>query len=222
MLTKEARDKYSAAYLIFHHFYECLIPQFHLFSEEEIKMFGIPATGDPIIDKGNANRLSSARLTISQMAEIYSQGSSIVLQKPEESLEICEIIFQHLTDWMNHSQKGLGGLNPPIEELKQLEHLARDLESKAMHYANVEQTQINRALNQTNDLHFKEPPQRIMEKIKQTEHFKQEKINNPLPNKDTSILDKALETPVKETKEKNKTFITDMLDKQKFQTGHWR
>ena len=203
----------SAAEHIFKKYYECMIPQFHLYSKEEVETFGVPTTGDPIIDKGSANRLTHVRLTIDRMAEIHAEGSPIALLHPEESLEICNTIYQHLNDWFNHVEHSMGASSPPVEELKKLESFAILLEEKARFYSDQPQTHIARNIqNLESTSHFNTSSEKVITQLKEEKQLKEH-----------GIMDKAKESPKKEVKEKSNRFITDLIDQEVFQKRHsWR
>lgn len=114
----------TPAFKIFHFFYEVIIPQHHLYSNDYLKEFGIPTSGDSAVDKEMANSPTYARKTIAQLAELVSEGASITLSNPEDSVQIYETIQAHLKQWNDKISRSPVDIKPPLEDLRLLDELA--------------------------------------------------------------------------------------------------
>lgn len=115
---------HTPAYKIFHYYYQCQIPQHFLYSQEFVATFGLPTTGKTDIDRELSQSMVPAQLTIAEMAEALDDGANIVLTDPHEAVTIYNTIYAHLEQWRVHATEGLGGLEPPIDDLRKLDALA--------------------------------------------------------------------------------------------------
>jgi len=127
-------QKHSAAYKIFHYYYNCLIPQHHLYTEEYVNTFGIPTTGNRDIDRNLAESAIEARMTISEMAQYVDDGATLEFLQPEKTAEIYEIIVEHLNNWRYKVDSSYQEVDVPIEDLKKLDYLAEQIFIIARNY----------------------------------------------------------------------------------------
>lgn len=120
------KKEHTSAYKIFHYYYQCQIPQHYLYSQEYMEVFGLPTTGQSDVDRELSQSMVPAQLTIAQMAEYLDEGASIVLIDPYEAATIYGIVNDHLENWRVHTV-GFGGLEVPMEDLRKLDALAKEV-----------------------------------------------------------------------------------------------
>lgn len=77
--------------------YECQIPWNHLRSIQDIELFGVPYTGDPVRDRETATELRSVQLPPQRLAELYCDGARILLRNPiVNAKKIYKDIMAHI------------------------------------------------------------------------------------------------------------------------------
>lgn len=82
---------------VFNWYYPCRLKQMYLYSEEEIGNVGLATTLDPNYDYEFANVLVDAQITVSDMAELYSEGISFQFEKLEDMEKVYENIRNYLS-----------------------------------------------------------------------------------------------------------------------------
>lgn len=127
MTTTAEKEGHTPAYKIFHYYYQCQVAQHFLYSEEYVTTFGLPTTENASIDKEMSSAMVPAQLTISEMAEALDDGVNVVLVDPHDAVGIYHIINAHLEGWRKHITSGMGGLEPPIDDLRKLDVLATEI-----------------------------------------------------------------------------------------------
>lgn len=129
----------TAAFKLFNYLYRVYIPQHHMYSNEYLKQFGIPTSGDSALDKAQANEMTLTQQTIAGMAELHADGAAIALEDPSKSVEIYEILRNHLNDWSRAVHEAFHDINPPIEDLRKLDDLATEVYKIAKGYMKTDE-----------------------------------------------------------------------------------
>lgn len=127
-------DKKTPAYKIFHYLYRVYIPQHHLYTREYIEQFGIPSSGDSGVDRELANSKVLTRQTIAQMAELYNDGATMSLEDPSKSVEIYEVLKEHLRNWEAKVRNNVFEIDIPMDDLRKLDELAGEIFKVAKGY----------------------------------------------------------------------------------------
>lgn len=127
------KKEHSAAYVIFHYYYRCYIPQSYLYSPDHIKEYGIMTSEDRNIDRALAQSQTLTRQTIAEMAELFDRGATITLEDPSQSAEIYTVLNEHLVTWVNQVQS-VNATEAPMQDLRKLEALAMEIYGIAKHY----------------------------------------------------------------------------------------
>lgn len=128
------RGKHTPAYKIFNYYWECIIPQHHLYSKDYIKTFGVPTSGNKEMDRVFANSNCNARLTIAEMAIVFDNGANITLKHQEQSADIYQIIIDHLVSWRKQVTDSQGRIDVPLDDLEKLDRLAAEVFKIAKYY----------------------------------------------------------------------------------------
>lgn len=127
-------SKHTPAYIIFHYLFEVYIPQHFLYSDEYITQFGLPTSGDALVDRNLAESMVLTQRSIADIAVLLSEGAKITLKDPTKSELIYKTIIQHLQDWEVKTRRSLITDPPPIEDLEQLNDLAQEIRPLADAY----------------------------------------------------------------------------------------
>lgn len=109
---------------IFDYLFKCRIPNLQTMSEEYIRFFGMPTTGDPSIDKAMADQWITTMIPISKMVEYSKQGITIKVVKYEDVKTIYNYISLHLQAWKNQIGNGINIGSAPIDDLIDLDAFA--------------------------------------------------------------------------------------------------
>ena len=125
--------EHTAAYKAFHYFFLCEVAEMHLMTKEFIAISGTVSTGDRELDRNMALQPRQCQLSIAAMAEFHSEGISINLVNPEDSLKIYQIIYDHLTDW-NQKVLEQPNIKIPVEDLQKFDSLAAEVYKLAKYY----------------------------------------------------------------------------------------
>lgn len=129
----------SAAYKIFHYYYRMYIPQHHLYSQEYLGLYGVPATGNRDVDKNFATSKVLVQITTAQMAEYISEGANLTFEEPKKSVEIYLNLKQHLNDLTDAANRAFAGeFSVPVEDIRKLEALATLVYPVARGYMEIE------------------------------------------------------------------------------------
>lgn len=128
------RKNHTAAYKIFHYYFRCYIPQNHLYSNDYLRDFGIPTTGNKAIDQAMGASKTLVQVTIMEMAEHLDNGANITLENNAKSVEIYNIIKDHLAEWQRQVKNNLIITSAPIEDLRKLDNLATEVYKIAKGY----------------------------------------------------------------------------------------
>lgn len=128
------QESNTPAFRIFNYYYECTIPQNHLYDADYVKTFGMPTSGDPEVDREMARSRVPVNLTIAQMATHLDNGAAITLINQEKSVEIYETIVEHLNDWKKKVSQSLTMSEVPSKDLEELDALAAEVYKIARGY----------------------------------------------------------------------------------------
>lgn len=127
-------EKHTAAYRIFHYYYKCYMAQHHLYSDDYMKAFGIPTSGDRDVDRNLAASKTLCQLTIADMANHLDNGANLTLEEPSKSVEIYNTVREHLLDWKRTLDQAIGEMDAPIDDLRKLDNLATEVYKVARGY----------------------------------------------------------------------------------------
>lgn len=123
----------TAAYKIFNVYFECLVANMHLHTDEELGVYG-SLTNDPATDMAMAYEKSVVLLNIATIAEFHDDGVSVTLTDPAKANDLYQIITQHLRDWQEFERRSVGPVNIPVDDLAMLDALAGDVLNTARAY----------------------------------------------------------------------------------------
>ena len=131
----------SAANYLFTERFEVLIPRSFMYGENYVKKVGYAVTGDPTVDRMQANNLERQKQTIVGLAYLFWQGAEPLLVNEADKVPIYKAIIQHLTDWRDFSHHGINqAYCPPMADFHALENLAQYFHHRVQEMEPVAQT----------------------------------------------------------------------------------
>lgn len=110
--------------LIFEERFLVKVPYIDSCSDDYLKIFGTPTTGDRDIDKVVNAAWIDICIPICDMVEYYRKGVNIKVTQPSDVKKIYDNISAHLTRWANNLGRGLNVGNAPIQDLIDLDRFA--------------------------------------------------------------------------------------------------
>jgi hypothetical protein len=103
-------------------------------SEDHIRMFGMPTTGDAQFDSGMHNDMVSKFFTIDQMVEYYKKGIVFYVKDHRETKDIYDIVSSYLLCWKQHLDTGINVGGAPLEDLINLDRFASSVHDHAVEH----------------------------------------------------------------------------------------
>lgn len=103
--------------------------------------YGMPTSGDPVIDQQTANELVDRYLSINQMVEYYQHGVPVYVRVEKDTVRIYEYISNHLTAWKQKLDRELNVRDAPLDDLLLLDQFASVVYKHARHH--FEQTWVD-------------------------------------------------------------------------------
>jgi hypothetical protein len=131
-------DQRTTAWYIFYKKFRCRLPNIQTYSKEYIRMYGMPSSGDPNIDRQLANELVDRLLPISEIATYLDAGANIRIVNIEDTKEIYERITDHLNWWKKEMEESYHPVKTPIKDLQMLDALAFSVHPHAKHQFSTE------------------------------------------------------------------------------------
>lgn len=115
-------------------------------SNSDMNIFGISASGDRNIDDALMKDWVAMQLTIAEMVEYHSRGVPIILTNPPDSIEIYEVVKEHLGAWEQHVKTSYNMGNVPIDDLRKMDEFAAKVFPMACTYKKPEELRISKGI----------------------------------------------------------------------------
>lgn len=122
------------------------------YSDEELRHFGLPTTGDARLDQQVHNDLIDRYVTINQMTEWFKNGIPFWVKNHKDTKEIYEVISGYLQCWKEYLDDGINIGGAPIEDLIDLDRLASKVYDHAVEHFTEEyiESKLLRYMNKFN------------------------------------------------------------------------
>lgn len=120
--------------------YNCKMRMIDTYTEEEIRRFGVPGTGDEELDRGLNNHLEIRLLSILEMVEFYNRGVDLYFCDRADIPKIYNIANAFLTNWASRIKSDFLYTTYPADELMIIEEFTVSL------YNNIESLGIGLSL----------------------------------------------------------------------------
>lgn len=133
--------------------FKCGIRYIDLMREEEIRLLGLPTTGDPTLDRSMMHNVQDTWLTINEMIEYYRRGIEIRIRNYDDTKRIYDYIQAHLKAWQRDILNSHTTRHAPLDDLIDLDRFANLVYDKAKYLFNANATQsefiegLERSLN---------------------------------------------------------------------------
>lgn len=114
----------DTSWYIFQRLFMCRVKYIDSMSADYIKIFGMSASGDSVVDNETANELVIRMLSIDQMVEYYKLGVTVQVVNFKDTKEIYERISDHLNAWKHKMATDFHVREAPIDDLLLLDKLA--------------------------------------------------------------------------------------------------
>lgn len=127
--TARAR-KYSGKELIdkmFKYYYKVRVPYLATKSVEELNLFGLTNTGVKDVDLSLANERITTYATIEQLIELYKKHVTIFIVDETDSIEIYNVINEHISNWHEFLKHSMNADKVPIEDLATMDEFAKEV-----------------------------------------------------------------------------------------------
>lgn len=124
--------------LIFEERFLVKVPYIDTCSDDYLKIFGTPTTGDKDIDKVVNSEWVDVCIPICDMVDYYRKGVNIKVTRPGDVKKIYDNISAHLSKWANNLDYGLNIGNAPIQDLIDLDRFANIVYAHAKYHITPE------------------------------------------------------------------------------------
>lgn len=122
-------DDGSASKRVFHKLYRIKAPYALTMSKAEVEMYGQRVSGIKDLDRYAANQMTTGRCTTVKMAEIISNGGTIIFCNKFDVKDCYADLYQHIVNWEYLLATRYNINSPPKEDLLVLKELLDSLET---------------------------------------------------------------------------------------------
>jgi hypothetical protein len=119
---------------IWDYLYKVRVPYLSTMSEEYIKQFGVPSSGDKKIDKEQMNQLITTYMTIEKMVSLFKEGVPIRLVEPDAPKKIYESTSKYLDYCRNMLERQINISDAPLEDLIAMDLFASSVYEHAKYH----------------------------------------------------------------------------------------
>lgn len=135
VVQEKKKASHPTVWYLFNRRFMCRVPPLALRTIDDIKMFGTPTTGNPILDKEMEQEWALRMLNIAEMEDCFHRGYNVRLVKYSDSKTIYELIIDHLVEWRNFFDVATNNRVPDetIDELIRLDKFATAVYVPARH-----------------------------------------------------------------------------------------
>ena len=110
--------------LLWDYYFSVKIPYLQSTSEDYLRIYGMPSTGNKQIDMEVANSWISTMANIATMVDHFKEGTPVRVVKQSDTKTIYDHISRHLENWKNKLQYGVNIGEAPIEDLIAMDRFA--------------------------------------------------------------------------------------------------
>jgi len=119
---------------IWDYLYKVRVPYLSTMSEEYIRQFGVPSSGDKKIDKEQMNQLITTYMTIEKMVSLFKEGVPIRLVEPDSPKRIYESTSKYLDYCRNMLERQINISDAPLEDLLAMDLFANSVYEHAKYH----------------------------------------------------------------------------------------
>lgn len=123
----------TSDWYIFEPIFMVRVPAEALRSEDDVRLFGTPTTGNKRMDAALSTRMTTAYMNIARMATLASQGYSVAVVNHNDCKTIYEYTQNHLDAWAKRLTHVINRPNAPFDDLQKLDSFASSVYVHARH-----------------------------------------------------------------------------------------
>lgn len=123
-------------------YFECLIPEAFLYSQEIDALWGTPISGIRKRDQAAMTAERDMSICLADMAEYHARSAPVRLRNPYDAWKMYTHVKDLLVSWQVAVQNDINRNDIPVEELSKLDSLANMLYNMAVRYGGVPEKQI--------------------------------------------------------------------------------
>lgn len=125
--TEAAQAPKGTTYYLWELHYEVQIPQMANYSDDYLRMYGMPTSGNPQIDAEMAQQWIHTWKTPAEMIEFHRKGVPVRIVHHKDTEAIYHHIQNHLQAWRNQVSKGLHSGLAPQKDLVDMDRFAEEI-----------------------------------------------------------------------------------------------
>lgn len=129
-----AEQRKDPRYHIFKRRWMVRVPRLHMQTEEEIRTFGTPYTGDSDHDRSMQNEQINCMKTINDLLELFRKGVQFTIVDTVNTKAMHEVIQNYLAAWRREMEVGMYFTHVPREDLMDLDSLDRAIYQHARYF----------------------------------------------------------------------------------------
>lgn len=133
----------TAAWKLWYHYYTVRIPERCFYAPETIEFGGFSKSGDYDADTVSLDSSRLLKLPIVGIADHYALGNEVKIDKMIDAANMYSYILEHLEDWRDIMRDQYIAKCPPINDLMELDDLARHLHEHEPQFRAIEKARIN-------------------------------------------------------------------------------
>lgn len=107
--------------------YTVKMPYKHTISLNDLKEFGLPTTGNDLLDKQIHNEVVTIMIPIDAIVEYYRAGIKVVFPRSNELEPMYNTVNRYLIAWKKQLEHGVNISGAPVDDLILLDKFASEL-----------------------------------------------------------------------------------------------
>lgn len=133
---------------IFDNIYPVSVSHRDMQTDFQLKNFGMPTSGDDVLDKQMHGEMVDTYMTINQIVEYFKAGVVITVRDREDTKRIYDIVSGYMTAWATALETGLNIGGAPVDDLVLLDRFAGTVFPYAQEFVRPE-NKLSRFIHQT-------------------------------------------------------------------------
>lgn len=136
----DTSQEHTAAYKIFHYYFECMLPASFAFQNKN-QLMGTLVYESPEKEDTASKEMIPRQHTVAEMIEYHRRGATIILRDPQDAVKIYGWLRDHLSALRQRVQFGVNAGHLPMEDLQDMDDFASMVYRIARNYEQVDERQ---------------------------------------------------------------------------------
>ncbi len=132
----EQKEEHSVVWIIFNRKYLVSVPEMYCTGKEVIREMGTLTTRDKKLDAALDMAPRRRYCTIAGMVSFFEEGAPVSLLDPKKSVEIYNLVLQHIRNWRYIIETYPDCDPPPVDDFILLDEFAKSVHALALFYTN--------------------------------------------------------------------------------------